>query len=235
MAGTRISKTVVKEDPVFRGSRAYEGYPLALVLHKLEPKVSQSAWIRFVCRDGYAPEIPLKKVFSGSPFLATRSLKQAARDGWEPIVEGGKPVSPGPAYLVWTGPNERPEEFPWPYQIVAIEVFQGPPESIKVASGTDEIASHGFQVFSTRCLKCHSLNGYGGVMGPELISPCSVTQYWNGELLEAYIRKPQSVRANAKMPSNEDLSSSDLASIVAYLKYLTDREGSSSSHHCPAP
>ena len=235
MASAKLSKVAVKNDPIYNDARTYEGYPLVLVLKTLGVHISPTAWIRFSCRDGYAPEIPIKKVLDGSAFLAMRSLHKTAEHGWEPMWKDGKQTSPGPAYLVWTLPDEKPEEFPWPYQIVSIEVFSRQRESIMAPREAGEIASKGFGIFAARCLKCHSLNGYGGEMGPELLDPCSVTQYWTSEFLQAYIRKPQSIRAKARMPSNEDLSDGDLRSVLAYLGYLVNHRKNSASDHCPVP
>jgi cytochrome c2 len=235
MAATTPSKVPIKNDPLYNDGRTYEGYPLTLVFSTLGVHISPTAWIRFICRDGYAPEIPFKKILNGSPFLVIRSLNNDSGHAWEPLSQDGKQISLEPAYLIWGQPNEKPDEFPWPYQIVSIEVFNGQPESIMVADGAQKTASKGFEIFTARCLKCHSLNGYGGTMGPELMSPCGVTQYWNVEFLKEYIRKPQSIRAKARMPSNEDLRDDDMQGLIAYLGYLANRPKNSSSQHCVIP
>ena len=89
-----------------------------------------------------------------------------------------------PSYLVWLSPLDDPEEYPWPYQVVAIELVS----SSDALAGLDPDGSNpGHALFVTHCLKCHAINGIGGTYGPELNSPCSVTEYWNPRLLSRFI------------------------------------------------
>jgi cytochrome c2 len=57
----------------------------------------------------------------------------------------------------------------------------------------------GFLAFRQHCIKCHTLNGEGVSIGPELNYAVSVTEYWQQKWLSRFIANPQSVRVNSKM------------------------------------
>jgi mono/diheme cytochrome c family protein len=101
--------------------------------------------------------------------------------------------------------------------MVAIELIS----SSDALAGLDAGGSKpGHELFVTHCLKCHSINGVGGTLGPELNSPCSVTEYWNGRLLSRFIRNAGSIRAGTKMPTFDSLTEKDVQVIVEYLRSM---------------
>jgi cytochrome c oxidase subunit II len=79
------------------------------------------------------------------------------------------------------------------------------------------------------CFSCHSIDGaekMQGKVGPNLSNVGARTTIAAGlldnteENLKAWIRDPQSIKPEAKMPSHPNLSDEDLNSIVAYLRSL---------------
>lgn len=62
--------------------------------------------------------------------------------------------------------------------------------------------------------------GVGGTFGPELNSPCSVTEYWNPRLLSRFIANPASIRAGTKMPNFDSMPEKDIQMIVDYLQSM---------------
>src|SRR5262249_4784897 len=95
-------------------------------------------------------------------------------------------------------------------------------------SATDPIR-HGFAVFSTHCLTCHTLNLAGDArIGPDLNVPFSPTEYMREDFLRQQIRNPQALRVwpNAKMPAFDVnvLSERDLNDLLAYLFYMAKRK-----------
>jgi cytochrome c2 len=88
----------------------------------------------------------------------------------------------------------------------------------------DAANEHGFSQFFLYCIKCHSINSIGGSLGPELNLPCSVTEYWNPRLLDAFIAQPDAVRQSSKMPGFQSVPESDRAAIVNYLQYMASHK-----------
>jgi mono/diheme cytochrome c family protein len=131
--------------------------------------------------------------------IAIRDANAPQGEDWQPLPGSGTASTPAPSYLVWLSPPGDPEEYPWPYQIVAIELV----------SSSD-----------AHCLKCHAINGVGGTFGPELNSRCSVTEYWNPRLLSRFIANAGSIRAGTKMPNFDSLGEKDIRVIVEYLQSM---------------
>ena len=105
--------------------------------------------------------------------------------------------------------------------MTAIEVVSGAVALQGMAS--DVVNSQGYSLFLQHCFKCHSINGVGGTLGPELNTPCSVTEYWNPILLRRFIRQSATV-SGSKMPPFQELPENDVESIVGYLKYMSRRK-----------
>jgi mono/diheme cytochrome c family protein len=222
--------TVSVEDPLYKGKREYQGYRLVDVLERLPSFRSRrkaGLYIRFQCQDGYRPVMPLERALKGHGVVAIRSLSANSRDGWEPLAAKGTKVSIGPAYLVWAGKGELPDEFPWAYQLVSIDIVEA--SAVLPVADADAKTIRGFRLFTLHCLKCHTIDGIGGDLGPELNAPCSVTQYWQPIYLRRYIRRPASVRAKSKMPDFTNLSDSEIESICDYLSYMSLHKSSRAS------
>ena len=89
--------------------------------------------------------------------------------------------------------------------------------------GSDSV-KRGFALFMETCVKCHSVNKVGGVMGPELNYPKSVVEYWKEGSLVGFIKNPSSYRNNSRMPSLSEVSDLDIGLIVAYLGYMSEHK-----------
>ena len=92
------------------------------------------------------------------------------------------------------------------------------------AAVSDSSKKPGFDLFVQHCLKCHAIDGVGGTFGPELNSPCSVTEYWNPGFLNRFIANAGSIRAGTKMPNFSALSGKDIQAIVEYLQYMASHK-----------
>lgn len=211
------------EDPVYKRKQKYEGIWLRDVLKDLSPAGHSEAdvVVRFRCKDGYLPIMPLARAMRATGLVAIRDANAPPGEDWQKIVQNGASSTPAPSYLVWVAPPGGPEEYPWPYQMVAIELVS----ASETVSGLDPDASKpGHDLFVTHCLKCHAINGVGGTFGPELNSPCSVTEYWNPRLLSRFIANAPTVRAATRMPSFDSLPDKDIQAIIEYLHSVASQK-----------
>jgi len=81
----------------------------------------------------------------------------------------------------------------------------------------------GYVTFERACSACHSINGEGGKIGPDLNIPRSIVEYRPLEQIKAYIRDPQATRYT-NMPGHPDLSDADLDSLIAYFTAMSTRK-----------
>jgi mono/diheme cytochrome c family protein len=207
-------------DPVYKRKQRYQGFWLRDVLKDLglggHPE--SDVYVRFRCKDGYLPIMPLARAMLGKGLIAIRDANAPAGVDWQPLPGSGTSSTLAPSYLVWLSPPGDPEEYPWPYQMVAIELVSS---SDALAGGDLDGSRPGHELFVTHCLKCHAINGVGGTFGPELNSPCSVTEYWNPRLLSRFIANAGSIRAGTRMPNFDSLPRKDIQVIVEYLQFMS--------------
>ncbi|WP_322081499.1 cytochrome c [Burkholderia sp. BCC1972] len=184
--------------------------------------------------DGFAAQLPMDLVRRHAPARAVPWL--AIEDPAHPWPKlPGKPVSAGPFYLVWLGPDAasvRGEQ--WPYQIVRVTIESSPlarwPSlAVDAALPADAPARAGQRLFVTQCLACHRLDGAGSShAGPDLNTPMNPVDYFQPAALRRYIRNPASVRdwPGRSMPAfpPDQLSDRELDQIVAYLAYMATRK-----------
>jgi mono/diheme cytochrome c family protein len=203
-------------DPVYKRKQRYQGLWLADVLKDLSRGDHPEAglYVRFRCKDGYLPMMPLARAMGAKGLIAIRDANASQGEDWQPLPGGG---TLAPSYLVWLSPPGDPEEYPWPYQMVAIELVSS---SDALAGLNPHGSKPGQELFVAHCLKCHAINGVGGTFGPELNSPCSVTEYWNPRLLSRFIANAASIRAGTRMPDFNSLPEQDIQRIVGYLQAM---------------
>ncbi len=218
------------QDPVYKRTQRYQGVWLVDVLKDLGRggHADSDIYVRFRCQDGYLPIMPLTRALGAKALVAFRDANASQGEDWQPLPDSGSASTPAPSYLVWLSPPGDPEEYPWPFQMVAIELVSSSEALAGLAPGNSQ---PGQQLFVTHCLKCHALNGVGGTFGPELNSPCSVTEYWNPRLLRRFITKASSVRSATKMPNFDSLPDKDIGLIVDYLHSMAGHKTSGTA--CP--
>ena len=209
-------------DHVFKGTRRYSGYWLSDVIARIPGSRSinpREMFIIFRSKDGYDPLLDMDKVAARKGFLALSNTPSG--QGW--LKAGPREIYPGPAYLIWEAPGEHEESsgYPWPYQMVKIELVPKAP-MLKILR-PDGLADkeEGAVLFQEHCLKCHGVGHFGGTMGPALDVVLSVTGSWKSDFMASFIKDPRAVVPASKMPPMNALSTNSTSRIVDYLKFLS--------------
>ncbi|MCB0552332.1 MAG: c-type cytochrome [Phaeodactylibacter sp.] len=206
-------------------AREYRAISLEKVLRNhfgawLGPAMADSLVLSFICKDGYAPSMPLKQALEADGYLAFKSHQSPVGQNWpDSLAEAYSPF-----YLVWEVPREEAAHYPWPYGLVQIRlqpVALAYADAYPKGSGP---ALAGFDVFRAKCLKCHSVNKVGGNMGQEFNYPKSLTEYWEKGDVKAFVNDPQSFRYNSEMTEHPKLTEEQFEALWDYLLYMKDHK-----------
>ncbi len=222
---------VVVDDPYYLRTKSFWALPAACVLAQGFPPPSSAArdgnlFLR--AADGYVR--PARADVLGTPDAWVAYADAALVDTpgapprWEPIDR--RKLDPGPFYVIWSGAEQNdPHRFPWPYQLVAIDLapFDTEYPHLVPAPDASPAVVRGFGLFRDQCVSCHSMNGEGGTVGPDLNVPQSIVEYRPAEQIRAFIRDPRSFRLTS-MPANRHLGNGDLDDLLAYFRAMAERK-----------
>lgn len=221
-------------DPYERSEVELEAFPMNAVLDAtFGERWRQRDELLMTCLDGFQPSVPVQRFLDHRAWLAFRRLDRRTFDLTKHDVTPPAHVDLAPYYLVWSNlddPRIRAEgDLGWPYQLVAVELtdFEARFPRLVPPAGASEPARQGFLAFRSYCSPCHSVNGDGGRVGPELNYPMNVTQYWQPAMLRRWILDPSSIRSRAAMPSvAPDLPDREamVDTVIAYLAAMADRK-----------
>ena len=204
-------------DPVYKTKKTYEGFSLGDLLKEGGLTEAGGDEVVFHCADGYSPTMPFARLKEHRAMLAFE--EKGASGGWRKFQQGKAWMTPAPYYVVW---DTTAEAYPWPYQVVGIEVINFRKTYDKIfPEGAEKTSSvyRGFEHYRVSCLRCHSINLQGGEVGPEMNIPKNITEYWEEKTMRAFIRNPGDFRARSKMPPFPNLKDQELDDIVDYLKW----------------
>jgi mono/diheme cytochrome c family protein len=220
-AAVRVHEPYEEHEVVF------EALPLEGVLDAVYTR----AWrdeeeLLFTCRDGYQPTVPVARVLAHRAWLAFARTDRA--DFSIDKLESGRVqrIGVGPFYLVWEnlddGAVRQESDYGWPYQLVGIDLIRTRdrfPRMMPPAGAPPEVAS-GFAAFRVHCSRCHTLNGEGGSIGPELNGEVALVEVRDGEFLRAWIDDPARIRPGSRMPALNPALPDRARTIDAIIAYL---------------
>lgn len=214
------------DDPSYQQQKSYRGFLFNDLLQKAGfPVLDSDDTLVLTASDGYAPTLTAAQLQQHQAMLV---FAEAGKPDFEftPLQQGKGMVSPAPFYLVWPGAGKEAAHYAWPYQLVKIELIRFSDryaQVLPVKSASAQV-QQGFTLFKQNCLKCHSINLQGGVLGPELNAPKNVTEYWQIHDLRAFIRNPESYRYQSKMPAFSHFSDADIDAVLAYLQQMKQQK-----------
>ena len=179
--------------------------------------------------DGYTRPVAGRELLEPGAYLAygepDRLRDDTGGSAFSPIDR--RQVDPAPFYLVWTGVERGdPHETPWPYQLGRIEIapFEAAfPKTVPTGLDETDPGWTGYDLFQEACASCHSINGQGGKIGPDLNIPRSIIEYRPIPQIRAYVRNPQATRYTS-MPAHPNLNERDLDSLIAYFRAMSARK-----------
>ena len=207
------------DDPIHKKHKRYSAVPFrALIEETFGKDVLEQGWtsIAFVAEDGYEPIADISVFSAGEAFIAFEDLDEP---GWEPIAGYG--VEPGPFYMVWTDPEQKPKNgYPWPWQLNTIRLANFDKEYrdvIPADQADDSAVLKGYDIFRKRCIACHAIDRQGGSIGPDLGAPRRITDYRSDDMLKQFIRSASSFRYS-RMPNFLDLSDQQLDQLIQYFR-----------------
>lgn len=175
--------------------------------------------VNFYCRNKYQPYLPLETLKLATGYLA---FQRSDGDKFNKIGKVEKQVNDlGPFYLIWdsTIKNNAGIKFPFIYQIVEMNLINV--ESKNFPNTQNEKIIEGYRHFKLNCLRCHSINNAGGIIGGDL--KAEVLQKRDREGVFKYIENPQSLNPSSKMPPfamNGQLKVIQINLILDYLFFM---------------
>lgn len=162
-----------------------------------------------------------------SPELSPQEKEslEKERDHLQTLAKDMKALkNQGPFYPIFIPDPKLPEDELWqpPFCVNKVEFAKSKTDRSKASPQglpEDHPVMKGSLQFEQRCAACHSINGIGGSVGPELNRPLSVVEYWDREALRQLMKDPSKVRANSKMPAFY-LQDEMIDEILAYLDWM---------------
>ncbi len=174
--------------------------------------------VLFICKDGYSASVPFYQLLTEKGFIANKDVDAALQ--WDKEINDKF----SPYYLVWDIETDD-HNHNFPYGIIQIKIINKKAAFANAypTNASPEIEK-GFAIFTKNCIKCHAVNKSGGSVGPELNIPKSVVEYWKIEHIKEFIKNPANYRYNSKMPTLNQLTDSDIQSIIDYLTYMSQHK-----------
>lgn len=218
------------DDPVYHVRKQYQAFELKALLQTYGFVLdAQADELVMTALDGYAPPIAVEALQRYPAYLAFAEVGKADFS-FAKVQLGKSSESPAPYYLIWQVAPDQVEQLPWPFQVVSIkkvslaQQYAAMYPTPQASNPQRHAAQRGFQLFRQHCVRCHSINLQGGVVGPELNAPKSVVEYWPEPHLRGLIKDASSYRYRSKMPAFNQLSAQDIDDLLAYFRQMSTQK-----------
>ena len=221
-------------EPYEKAEVAFTALPFERVLDEAYgPKWREHEAILFTCRDGYQPTVTVRRVLEQRAFLAIDRVGDVGFTILQYQEGLRKRIDLGPFYVVWDNLDDariRSEgDYGWPYQVVQIDLVSFRSHFREMAPPIDASPKvlAGFEAYVVHCSKCHTINGRGGDIGPELNYPANPTEYMKIDWLRKWIDAPANMRHAPRMPPlNPELPERErvIDDIIAYLDAMASHK-----------
>ncbi len=220
-------KKISIEDPHYGRVKNYLACPVLDVLRQgfgINAEDLSGVDVVFRASDGYAKPSPGALLTEDGGWLTFTDADRGTleKPAWDPIDR--RQIDPAPFYVVWSGePQRDTQRYPWPYQLVEIELTsleKTYPHIVPTGAAAGSSEKAGYDIFKSECIACHSINGEGGKVGPDLNVPRSIVEYRPEAQIKEYIRNPLSFRYTS-MPAHEQFTGAQLDALVAYFRQMS--------------
>ncbi len=203
------SRSVRVHEPYEAREVTFEALALDAILDEVyspDWREQEEMLLLFSCRDGYQPTLPVQRVLRHRAWLA---FDRRDEEGFSVLkFESGsvRRIELSPFYLIWenlSDPQMRIEgDYGWPYQVVQIDLIRAQDRFPRMTPPEDAPADvrAGFAAFRVHCSRCHTINGEGGLIGPELNGDPSLIENRGKDWLRRWIANPSEMRADTRMP-----------------------------------
>lgn len=196
------------------------------IFHKFWKTIQQrNNFVKVECSDGYVAYIEASKFRANQSFLAFAKKGSHAFTTMGPSKD--KAINLGNFFLVWKESYKKGRatrrRHHWPWKVEKISLIDELPDSIKPTTDSSINTNWGYLNYVKQCLPCHSLNGFGGNIGPDLMT-YSNWKTKSDKWLKKFISHPKKIDPDSRMPpfpTKIDIRETRINNIVLYLRHLT--------------
>lgn len=205
-------------DPILDRPQQFYGISFRKLIEQVYPwadldSLKASYSLEFICKDGYAPLFRLDSLLKHEGFIV-HSMLAENKEGRDSL-----PTHFQPFYLVWENARTDNGSY-WPYALTELRLVDLEEEKKYLYPVKNKEVYAGLKVYKRYCLKCHSINGFGGEMGPELNYPKNILDYWQASQMYAFVKSPQSFRYDHKMPPVQKITEEEMKDLLGYFRYI---------------
>lgn len=218
----------VKDDPNFGIPVQVRGVELRFLVRELSGAGDQTVLVA-ICKDWYRGYFPPAYLEAHQPVLALEINGQPP-SGWP---NRGGPSGPSMAPYLITHPGFTPsfkilaheDEAQIPWGIVRVEFWDEKRtfEAIapRRARAGDPAVQAGYRIAQQNCLRCHGPEGLGPLKGKLIWEGIGLFAAQAPKNFAAYVRNPQALNGDSKMPPNPGYDEATLEALISYFQIFS--------------